>query len=506
MDRLGAQARQAARAESIAARRDRHDLPGRRRPPARRARRRPLRDHPRRRHATAAGRRQAAGREDGAPAQPPAARSPHRPRGRGLRGAAAARHAVAADRPRGIALPARLLGSGRHRPVRVRRLRRLPGSLRRRLLHAARESTTSTPSKPRSPGASPRTRSSVTTCWRASSRAPGWSPTSRSSRSSRRATTSPRRASIAGRAAIGSCFPGSSAAGGTRAATRPARAIPVDRPLEDARQPAPHAVGAGRLPRPAGGMDAAARRRRGLDRVRPRDDRAARACCPFVAGIVPRRLGISKRSHLRAVGADLALASVADRVPGHAARASGVVDDRRHRAHALPSVRAAPAHARVGHRRAGEVQPAARCPRVLPADGRRRRARRGGRGRRRLRRARRLADRGSIRDPVDAVAGRRAVGEPSAAAGGPQAGLRRGRAGTAADRPPHLALLRDLRHGGGSHASSRQLSGRPEAGGGASDVAHEPRAVSAVRRRRPRFRLAGYARDRRAAGGDARRR
>ena len=58
-----------------------------------------------------------------------------RPRGRGLRRAAAARHAVAADRPRGIAVPARLLRSGRHRSVRVRRLRRLPGPLRGRLLH-----------------------------------------------------------------------------------------------------------------------------------------------------------------------------------------------------------------------------------------------------------------------------------------------------------------------------------------------------------------------------------
>ena len=39
------------------------------------------------------------------------------------------------------------------------------------------------------------------------------------------------------------------------------------------------------------------------------------ALLPFFAGIVPRRLGISKRSHLRAVGADLALGAVADRVP-----------------------------------------------------------------------------------------------------------------------------------------------------------------------------------------------
>ena len=98
-----------------------------------------------------------------------------------------------------------------HRSVRRRGLRRLPGPVRRRLVSPARASTTSTPSKPRSPIACRRARCSATTCSKASSRAPASSPTSKWSRNSRRATTWPPRASIAGRAATGSCCRGSSA-------------------------------------------------------------------------------------------------------------------------------------------------------------------------------------------------------------------------------------------------------------------------------------------------------
>ena len=115
----------------------------------------------------------------------------------------------------------------------------------------------------------------------------------------------------------------------------------VDRPLEDDGQPAPNAVGAGRLPRVA--------RQDGPCRSLPPRSGAGSfssmialpALLPFLAGIVPRRLGISKRSHLRAVGRGSRPRSVSDRVPGHAPRASGVVDDRCHRADALPSVREA---------------------------------------------------------------------------------------------------------------------------------------------------------------------
>ncbi len=77
VDGLGAQARKAPRAEPVAARRDRHDVPGRRRPSARRTDRRPLRDHARRRYPASARRGEAPGRKDGASAQPSDARRAH---------------------------------------------------------------------------------------------------------------------------------------------------------------------------------------------------------------------------------------------------------------------------------------------------------------------------------------------------------------------------------------------------------------------------------------------
>ena len=76
------------------------------------------------------------------------------------------------------------------------------GDLRRRCLRSAR-----------SQGGFRRTRCSATIFWRGYSPARGWCPTSRSSRSFPPATTSPRRASIGGRAATGSCCPGYSVAG-----------------------------------------------------------------------------------------------------------------------------------------------------------------------------------------------------------------------------------------------------------------------------------------------------
>ena len=91
----------------------------------------------------------------------------------------------------------------------------------------ARASTTSTRSRRRSPAAWPTARCSATTCSRASSRGPDSCPTSRSSRSSRRATTSPRPASIAGRAATGSCCRGCSAGAMQRSTTGRAAALPL---------------------------------------------------------------------------------------------------------------------------------------------------------------------------------------------------------------------------------------------------------------------------------------
>ena len=135
-----------------------------------------------------------------------------RPRGRGLRHPAAARGVLAAGDRRGLAVPARVLRRRGRRSLRRRGLRRLPGLVRRRLVrrqgHLRRRRLRGGARRPRAR----RARCSRTTCSKASSRAPASPPTSRWSRNSRRATTSPRCASIAGCAATGSCCRGSSAA------------------------------------------------------------------------------------------------------------------------------------------------------------------------------------------------------------------------------------------------------------------------------------------------------
>ncbi|MEK7382644.1 MAG: hypothetical protein AAB262_05085, partial [Elusimicrobiota bacterium] len=73
---------------------------------ARRAYRRPLRHHARRRYPDAAGNGPPAGRQDGAPAQPSAVRCRHPTHRRRIWRVAAARYALAADRSRGLADPA----------------------------------------------------------------------------------------------------------------------------------------------------------------------------------------------------------------------------------------------------------------------------------------------------------------------------------------------------------------------------------------------------------------
>ena len=105
---------------------------------------------------------------------------------------------------------------------------------------------------------------------------------------------------------------------------------------------------------------------------------------------------------------------------------------------------------------------------------------------------------------MDALAGLRAVGESSATIGRVQTASRRRRSSPQTDRTPHMALLRDVCDGRRSHASARQLPRGPEARAGSSNVAHQPRAVPAVRDSSARFRLDRYARDRRPPGSDVR--
>ena len=225
---------------------------------------------------------------------------------------------------------------------------------------------------------------------------------------------------------------------------------------------------------------------------------------PVVAAIVPRRAGITaaqppararRRSppRSRPVGAH-------DQLPGP----SGVADGRCDRTNAVPAVRHPPASARMGYGRAGERSvrgstfsasiggwPAAvviAAVAVIVASAWR---------------ARDLAARAAVRGALDRLAGDRALDEPLSGRGGPAADVRRRRPRPATDRAPDLALLRDLRDAGRSHAAAGQFPGRPGAGAGASDLADQSRPLSAVGGERPRLRLDGNDRGGRAAGGDA---
>ncbi len=93
-----------------------------------------VRHHARRRHAAAAGRRPPPGRRHDAPAQPRAVRRARAARDRGIRHPAAARGRQP-PRREPVAVRAAVGQRARHRSVHPRRVRRLPGPVRRRLLH-----------------------------------------------------------------------------------------------------------------------------------------------------------------------------------------------------------------------------------------------------------------------------------------------------------------------------------------------------------------------------------
>ena len=100
--------------------------------------------------------------------------------------------------------------------------------------------------------------------------------------------------------------PRSRADGGGREALG-ARRGARGRALEDDRQPAAELVGADRLRCCSPAVAAAACARSSVDGSHARRCSPHPRCCRCFAGLLPRRRGISKRSHLRAVGADLAL-------------------------------------------------------------------------------------------------------------------------------------------------------------------------------------------------------
>ena len=364
VDGVGAQARQAPRAEPPAARRHRHDASCRRRRAVAPSGR-PLRHHARRRHAPAA-RRGASGwsarwriRSIGRGFD-----RGRRPRRRGLRACSSRASRRRCPDGEGSLFQRLSSGPGGHRSVRGGRVRRLPGPLRRRLVHRqghlrrgrVRGGAGGTGAGERA--AEPR---SLRGDLRA--RRPG----------DRRRAVRERSLALRGRGGPPAPLGARRLAAAAVDLCGDARACRVDRALEDARQPAAHAVGAGRLPDawsrgwmlPAPSpavVDAPSSWRRSPC---PRS-------CRCSSGLLPRRRGISKRSHVRAVGRDVVLAVSQIGAHGHDARAPGLADERRDRAHARSPVRDAPPAAGMGDRGAGEGRAPPRSPRLLPANGRRR--------------------------------------------------------------------------------------------------------------------------------------
>ena len=206
---------------------------------------RALRRHARRRHAPAARRRRAPGRDDRPSAQPADVRSADRPGHAGLRRAPAADHADAARRARrhrsssgpsparpGID-PYASAVSDVYQDLFARGDLHRQGDLRRRRVRRGDGR----------PGA--RERAAEPRPVRGRLRPGGAGDRHRAVRRVPvRTTWSRRRASIAGRAATGSSCPGSSAAPATRRAGAAGARCPAIAPLEDGRQPAPDAVAA----------------------------------------------------------------------------------------------------------------------------------------------------------------------------------------------------------------------------------------------------------------------
>ncbi len=146
---------------------------------------------------------------------------------------------------------------------------------------------------------------------------------------------------------------------------------------------------------------------------------------------------------------------VAECVPRHLPRASGLGYGRCGGAHTVSSVHSPASPARMGNGSADDGRLPVRPPRTRLAGH-------GKSGVRRRRRdnilfpgAAKLADRGAVRGFVGAVAARRAVGEPAAIRGRSFVGHAGERLGAPAGRAAHLALLRKVRHRGRQHAAAR---------------------------------------------------
>ena len=232
---------------------------------------------------------------------------------------------------------------------------------------------------------------------------------------------------------------------------------------------------------------------------------AVPALLPALGGVIPRRRGISKRSHIRAVGRDLVLAaSQVGLTLTMLAYQAWLMTDAIVRT--LVRVYVTRRLAGMGDRGAGEgrAPPRSRAASTggWPAASRSpspRRSRSRGRGQQAWPAALPFAP------VVGRVARGGALDQPAPDAPRPTEPL-----SPADARALRLIARRTWRFfatfvgSGGPRAAARQLPGDAEPGGRASHLAHQHRAVSAVHGGRARFRLARHARHRRASGGDAR--
>ena len=255
------------------------------------------------------------------------------------------------------------------------------------------------------------------TCSKAFSRAPASPRTSRSSRNFPHATTSPRAGTTAGRAATGSCCHGfSGCADAARGRRRHERAA-ADRPLEDARQSAPHAFGAGLRRGADGGLDPAAATPRSSG---PRSS-WRRSCCRRSFRCLRRSRRGAPASRCAAICARsatdlrLALRSPGCMIDVPRRIRPGLMSDAIVRTLWRLFVSAPASAANGSPRRRQLTAPRLDLARLLSSDvGARSPSRCGGRGRRWFG-ARRLAAGDAFRGALARFAGSRALGQPVAA-------------------------------------------------------------------------------------------
>ena len=255
------------------------------------------------------------------------------------------------------------------------------------------------------------------------------------------------------------------------------------------------------------GLDAAAERRRRRGARSSCSRWRCRRCCRCSPRILPRRSTVTLRSHLRALRLDFGARAGADRAAhrrmlgyqawlmarchrphdvAHAASAAGTCSNG-FRPTCSSSSRAdfGSFYARMGRGVVlALVSPPSSPRRSTAADCPASRCRSCCCG------CARAAD--------------RLAHQPHAARGRQIRPVARRAARAAPDRAPHLALLRDVRHGGGQPPAARQLPGRSARRGGAPHLAHQHRPLSTVDRRGARLRLVRTARRARSHRGDAR--